>query len=294
MRKPVTASRAWIAVVGVLAIAAAAVAEEPKCQCPATAASHKVGVPILSKVPYISRLFKNVGIATPPCANGECASGQCPVNVNETIEWIGVDFDFCVDSKDAPCQACPVGKLAVCDAAGCKAIAVAAKACGSECCACKTCACEEKVAVAACPFAKTVKNSTAKTDALWEKIVELSAGQAAAEAALAGHKESLESSAGMLEVLAEVHAEKARLEAKLEAREEHDQLTAQMLELATENIRLKAQVELAQAKAEVMEHTVEITVENERLKMRLAEVEKQPGERATRTAARTKAEKKAR
>jgi hypothetical protein len=266
-------------------VASVAIADEPKCDCPATKAAGEVGVPILSNVPYINRLFKNVTIVAPPCANGEC-----PVNANETFERIGVDFDFCVDSKDAQCQACPVGKLTVCDVAGCKAIAVAAKACGSECCACKTCACEEKVAATACPFAKTV----AKTDALWEKIVELSAGQAAAEAALAGHKESLESSAEMLEALAEVHAEKARLEAKLEAHEEHDKLTAQMLELATENIRLKAQVELAEAKAEVMGHTVEITVENERLKMQLAELTKQPTQKTARTAAKLRTEKKAR
>jgi hypothetical protein len=317
MRKPVSGSQAWTVVVGVLAIAAIAVAEEPKCQCPVAATAHEVGVPILSNVPYINRLFKNVGIATTPCASGECAvaghcdqakcveangavgkceSGKCPAVTTQVFERIGIDFDVVADAKQCEGGACPIGKLVACDVAtGCKAIAVAAKAggsqsCGSECCGCKTCACEEKVAASACPFAKTV----AKTDALWEKIVELSAGQAAAEAALEVQEDTLDRTAEMLEALAEVHAEKARLEAKLELQEGQTELLGKLAEMAAENAQLKAQVELAEAKAKVMEHTVEITVENERLKMRLAEIEKQPEGRAARTAAKPRTEKKAR
>lgn len=303
MRKPVCRSRAWTVALGMLALAAVAVAEEPKCQCPATVTvtRHEVGVPILSKVPYVGRLFKNVGIATSPCESGECAvaghcaqakcaDGNCPAVTTHVFERIGVDFDFAADGKACEGQACPIGKLTVCDAAACKAIAVAAKTCDAACCEGKVCACESKVATTACPCSK----SAAKTDALWEKIVELSAGQAAAEAALEVQEDTLDRTAEMLEALAEVHAEKARLEAKLELQEGQTELLGKLAEMAAENAQLKAQVELAEAKAKVMEHTVEITVENERLKMRLAELEKEPQARAARTAAKPRIEKKAR
>ncbi len=306
MRKPVSGSRAWTVALGMLAVAAVAVAEEPKCQCPATVTRHEEVVPILSKVPYISRLFKNVAIVTPPCATGECAvaghgtqanctqakcaDGNCPAVTTHIIERIGVDFDVVAAGKECEGQACPVGKLTVCDVAACKAIAVAEKACDAACCEGKVCACESKVATTACPCSK----SAAKIDALWEKIVELSAGQAAAEAALEVKEDTLDRTAEMLEALAEVHAEKARLEAKLELQEGQTELLGKLAEMAAENAQLKAQVELAEAKAKVMEHTVEITVENERLKMRLAEIEKQPETRAARTAAKPRTEKKAR
>lgn len=305
MRQPVCGSRAWTVVVGMLAVAAVAVAEEPKCQCPATREAREVGVPVPTQFPFLfGPLFKNVGIRTAPCVTSEsaaagpcavtnctpakCADGNCPAITTHVFERIGVDFDIALDGRGCEGEACSIGKLTVCDAAKeCKAIAVAAKACGSECCGCQTCACAEKVAASACPFAKTV----AKTDALWEKIVELSAGQAAAEAALEVQQDTLDRTAEMLEALAEVHAEKARLEAKLELQAGQTEMLGKLAEMAAENAQLKAQVELAEAKAKVMEHTVEITVENERLKMRLAEIEKQP---EARTAAKPRTEKKAR
>ncbi len=283
-----------------LAVAAVAVADEPKCQCPASAAVHEVGVPLLSKLPYFSRLFKNVGVAGP----------ICPQECSEAFERIGIDFDFAADGHtgilhicpvEGPATVCQIGacqtagcKVAVCEAQGCQASGcqlavskVAAKGackCTGECCPDGQCCCVAKPA--------SQHALTRETD-LWEKIVELAAGQAAAEAALEAHQDTLENTAELLESLAGLHAENAKLEAKLEARAEHDKVTEQLLELAAENIRLKAQIELADAKAEVMRATVEMTVENERLKMRLAELEQGKSDNTPRTAARSRLDKKA-
>jgi hypothetical protein len=298
-----------------LATAAVAMAEEPQANYVGKAPAHEVGVPFLSKVPYISRLFKNIGVAGPAC------QGQC-----NQAEHIGVEFAICPDEHTGILRVCPVDgpqhacQTAACESAckagGCQAGAcqvaakaacqcpgdccpdgkcccsakVAAKAacqCPGDCCPDGRCCCSAKVAAGGCPCHAT------KDTALWEKLIELSAGQAAAEAALEYQEEAFESTTELLETLAGLHAEKSQLEAKLEAQAEHAKWTEQMLELATENIRLKAQVELAEAKAEVMRATVEMTVENERLKLRVAELE-QGGGKAARTATRTRAAKVAR
>jgi hypothetical protein len=282
-------------------VASVALADEPKCQCPASAAVHEVGVPLLSKVPYLSRLFKNVGVAVPVCPQ-ECA---------DAVEHIGVDFEFTVDGQtgvlqicpvDGPATACQVGNCQVgtCQANGCKVAACQAQGCqlavskvatkgackcAADCCPDGQCCCAAKA---------TSQQAGTREAQLWEKIVELSAGQAAAEAAFEVQSDSLERSSELLEALAEVHAEKAKLEARLEALAETNKIAEQLLELAAENTRLKAQVELAEAKAEVMQATVEMTVENERLKMRVAELEEGGSGKAARTAARVRTEKKAR
>ena len=295
-------------VLGGLVLAAGAAAEEPKCACPA----HQVGVPLLTKVPYISRLFKNVGEA----------AASCPQECTEVFERIGIDFVFGPDGQAGVCQIRPVDngekgcqgthagqtlpspyylqddiqyfppgsefkrshEAAGCTQAACKTathVAVKACTCPGECCPDGQCHCTAK-SVAACPFAKLA----ADKNKLWETIVELSAGQAAAEAALEVQEESLERSAELLESMAGLHAENAKLAAKLEVQDQLHQLVA-------ENTRLKAQVELAEAKAEVMRATVEMTVENERLKMRLADLEQGSGKEVP-TSARIRGAKKAR
>lgn len=288
-------------------VASVALADEPKCQCPASAAVHEVGVPLLSKVPYLSRLFKNVGgkvhhgIAVP----------DCPQQCADAVEHIGIDFEFAVDGQtgvlqicpvDGPATACQTGacQVGTCQANGCKvaceaqacqlavskvAIQAAACKCAGDCCPEGQCCCATQA---------TSHQAGTREAHLWEKIVELSAGQAAAEAAFEVQSDSLERSSELFEALAEAHVEKAKLEARLEALAETNKIAEQLLELAAENTRLKAQVELAQAKAEVMQATVEMTVENERLKMRVAELEEVGGGKAARTAAKPRAEKKAR
>ena len=59
--------------------------EPQACQCPDT------GVPILSKVPYLSRLFKSVGVVHEAGCEGQCAKTPCA----DQLERIGVDFEIC-------------------------------------------------------------------------------------------------------------------------------------------------------------------------------------------------------
>ena len=69
MRK-ISDSMVWAAsLVLVVSLLAAARADEPKCECP------QRGVPILAKIPYVSRLFKNVGVA--PRAGMHCDGMHC-------------------------------------------------------------------------------------------------------------------------------------------------------------------------------------------------------------------------
>ena len=62
--------------------------ETKACQCP------EVGVPILSNIPYVSRLFKSVGVVHEPgCEAGHCVKTPCA----DQLERIGVDFEFLPD-----------------------------------------------------------------------------------------------------------------------------------------------------------------------------------------------------
>lgn len=80
-------------------------AGEPACT------ACEVGVPMLSKIPYVNRLFKNVGV---PCAE-ECDAEKTVLRAvpipgkprhfrqvgADGLERIGIDFDFEIDGPDA-------------------------------------------------------------------------------------------------------------------------------------------------------------------------------------------------
>ena len=285
----------------IVALAALARAEEPKCKCP-EATAVDVGVPLLSKVPYVNRLFKKVTV------------------VHHGVEAPAVEqaqFQFEIGlAGPAACEACPAGKAAACGTAACgkdgclvRPIKVAVPAlginhcaadcaCAGECACAKQCSCEAacpavKVAAARCGAGCGAHHHTAHHKEIVDQIVELTAAAAAAEARLEAREESLETTAELLQALAELTGEKAGLAARLEAQTEYHQLAEKLMELSAENARLKAQVELAEAKAAVMQQTVEMAVENERLKLRVADLE-QHGDKPARTAAKPRSEKKAR
>src|SRR5690606_10447901 len=108
----------------VLAQAPAQAAEPPCYNCEQTA-------PMLSKVPYLGRLFKNVGIAAPTnndniqvvweweaaaaCPNGVCEVSVCPSE--------------CCQEKACNASACGTCEMKVCDAKACAAAGCQAK-CG--------------------------------------------------------------------------------------------------------------------------------------------------------------------
>src|SRR5262245_43925534 len=79
--------------------------QEKQCQY------HSTGVPILSKIPYVSRLFKTVGIVDGPGFE----SGQCPKTpCAEELERIGIDFELCPACPDSPVMRFGRIGLAIC------------------------------------------------------------------------------------------------------------------------------------------------------------------------------------
>jgi hypothetical protein len=274
------AALAMIAV-GLLA-AKLARSEEPRERCELRVNAKIDGVPLLSRIPYVNRLFKTTHAPTECC--------------NE-VERIGIDFDFeavpgQVIEFHAPigvcpdvCPVCPLpgaNKTAVnCASEGCPAVAfvTAAKCCAdSKCCAdgkccaegtCKCCA-EGKCKCCSAECCQVAKDE--KTE-LWEHVAELTAENAAMEATLEGHEALLEAKGEMFESLAELMVEKAKLEAKLEMVDHRDSMLKEMVELHAENAKLKAQAELAQQKEELLKSQLATVLENERLKQRVAELE---------------------
>ena len=282
--------------------------EEPKaCHCP------EVGVPILTKLPYISRLFKNVGVHHEPgCEAGECAKTPCA----EQLERIGVDFEclgtcpdnplvrfgpieLAVCSEDENCccrgkecpiacagSACPVaGKLIVWQAAAAsEATACAAKACKVECAAATAAeakCCEGKCGTATC-CCKNGCGAIAKTAAAADhacqcagrdELWEYLVEMAAEKGAAEAALEARQEHSELLDALVEMATKSAALEAKLEAQAQHQKLIERMVELASENAQLKARTELAEAKSEMLRETFPVAVEKEVLARRVAELE---------------------
>jgi|GEM_PF-6069910 Multidrug resistance efflux pump len=255
--------------------------QEKQCQY------HSTGVPILSKIPYVSRLFKTVGIVDEPsCEAGQCMKTPCA----EEFERIGIDFEC------PTCPNCPVVRfgpieLAICgenEACACPsagkvgvgkvAVACAAKCCEEKCgegkcccgegkCCCGQCQCA--AAIAAHIAHKSTACQCAGREELWEHLIELSAEKAAAEAALEAREEHSE----LLDALVEMATKSAALEARLEAQAEHHHVLERMVELAVENAQLKARAELAEAKTEMLKESLPVAVEKELLARRVAELE---------------------
>jgi hypothetical protein len=250
-----------------------------------------VGVPILSNLPYISRLFKSVGVVHEPgCEAGHCVKTPCA----DQLEQIGVDFELsqtcpnnplvrfgpielaiCAEDENCCCRGkeCP----AACAGDGCPSAgkmvvwqaAVSDKKTACEATACAATACAASDAAKCCPGECKCAAATAGREDLWKHLVEMAAEKGAAEAALEAREEQSE----LLDALVEMATKTAALEAKLEAQSEHQKLMEQMVELASENAQLKARGELAEAKAEMLRETIPVVVEKELLARRVAALE---------------------
>ncbi len=248
---------------GMLAIFAAAAAfptaasaEEPAPKCRACAVT-ETGVPLLSKIPYVNRLFKNV---TP-----------------REVEQIGVDFDFEIPTAgpakcaiQAGCNEC------VKNASRPQVLVVRTTSQGkavNACCAnearCENEACCEAEVAQAIACLKGGCEKEAGQGLSWQRIVELTAHNAALETMLEAQEGIQEARAEMMEHFAEVMVEKAKLEAKVEALTQQAELTKEMLSLAGENARLKAQLEMGEAKLALVHEMAKLAIENEQLKLAL-------------------------
>jgi hypothetical protein len=228
----------------------------PPTECP-KCANHERGVPILDKIPYVSRLFKNVGVGH--------VSEECEVEVVEcpapkTVRWIapdgleriGVDFDCEVVEQCAQCQAkrCAVTNAArataVCPPANeWKPIAVPPPA---NCPPVAVCPPPGAYAVQACevlpaPFAVMQQpQGVASRDELIEALMEARVEAAVAQTALKVREESEAKQLELIKELVTSQVENAKLTAKLELAAEKEKLLAQLIEGHVELATLKAQV----------------------------------------------------
>ena len=285
------------------ALVGVAVADEPECKC--SAAACDVNSPLLTKIPYIGRLFKNVGVVHEQWIG---ADGECPLAcaASKTATCTKCSTECCAatkcsagkcTSKDA-CSAkqttgcCAAGKNecrasgSKCCAADACVTAVKACQCPGKCCGDK-CSCpapDEKVAcqVSDCPQCltaptKIVRFFAARTqpdaNGLWEHIVELAAERAALTAMVEAQEAAHVEQAEFMEQFAELAVENAQLEAAMAMQAERDEMTQKVLEFATENLRLKAQIELAETKAAFAQQIAEARTEAETLKREIARLE---------------------
>src|SRR5436190_5614215 len=242
-----------------IALLSTAHGDEPACpKCSA----NQQGVPLLSKIPYVSRLFKT--------AKCEDCQGD--------FERIGVDFDIEV------CEHCPPPasasranpplitrwvvvkgekqpKVLACEAATCGVPVARASNCAASNCKAAVC-CE---AAECCQASCSKEASSLSQDRIIEIYAENAALKATLEAQSAFHKEKLE----MLEMLAGLSTEKAKLESQLETLVHQSEATKETLALMSENARLKAQVEAAEAKLTIVHEMAKLAMENEQLKLAL-------------------------
>jgi hypothetical protein len=247
--------------IAIAALPAAAPGKEPGPKC-ATFVAEETAIPVLSDIPYFGQFFKSVK--------------HTPV---QDFERIGVDFEFEI------CPDCPVplniSSAACTQSAQAQRFAArrashqqtAAPCCEEACCenahCCKNEACcgEDCAEGSSCCRASC---ETAEHRGLsWERIVKLTAKNAALEASLDALSEFHEEKSEMMESLAEMAIEKARLEVQVETLTQQSQATKEMLALISENARLKAQAQLAETKLTVVHEMAKLAMENEQLKLAL-------------------------
>jgi hypothetical protein len=283
--------------------------------------------PILSKLPlapdYLHRVIANdqgeitIFLKKMPQAEivlpGTCTSQAgcekisskilaAPCEV-ETERHIGL-FTARFLRQGCPCTA--TGECACASHATCGQECAAAKAGSCNCCPCAAHAEEATCGEESCKAKDILIHRTQHVEHLAEhdplKLMHHIAGlvgeKAAAQAALAVHKEADDQISELVETMAGLFADNAALDAKLEAQNESHAEQRKLLEkvadLAAENARLKAHVELAAERAELARGSAALTLENERLKLRVAELEQKHAlAEAARTAAKPK-ERKAR
>ncbi len=220
-----------------------------KFQCAEVEAN--VGLPLLNKIPYVSRLFQN------------CTPGV----------RVGIDFDV-AHSEARPATPEYAQPFLLCDhlaqaaqgAANCHAAAQCEAACHQ----------------GAATFVHGMPHGAANLDEMQvpvklHDLLGAVAEQAAAAAALEGHESVLaiaeklyDERAETLSDVAELLAQKAKLEATVEYLTEREKWMHEMRELAVENMRLQAEVELAKQREDILRESRELAEENAQLRLELA------------------------
>lgn len=270
---------------GVAALPAAARGEEPHPDCPKCCTVEK-GVPILNKIPFVCRLFKNVGYKGQECAPQ--VFGRIDIDHDSELchEWpqqAALRLPLPLGTLPAPQQVImlrgiqqvhgplPFGQAIrtytpaqFCQAAECQASACKTAECQASTEPCCSDQCEES------DCCQAPSRSARHAGPSWEQIVDLTAENAALEAMLEAEAEFQKEKSEMLDSLVQLSLEKGKLEAQVELHGKHTELIKEMLALMTENARLKAQSEVVEAKLALIQGMTHLTLENEQLKQQLA------------------------
>ncbi len=229
--------------------------DEPSPDCLKCGTAER-SVSLLSKIPYLSRFFK-IAVAEDDRAG-----------LPQDFERIGVDFDFEV------CPNCPVAcKAGVCQSTVRPQLLVirktasgqAVSTCGNE----EPCCGKECQAAAACceKGCEIICEEEECEGPSWERIIELTAKNAALEAVLEARESFTKEKTQFLEMLAELSMEKVALEGKVAAMAQQAEFTKEMLTLVAENARLKAQAEMAEVKLSMLHEMAKLAKENEQLRL---------------------------
>lgn len=247
---------------GLLAFRPAA-ADEPEVLPPPVAPAECRGVPILSKIPYLSRLFKNVEVA------GECDTAQaqhCPLITRtwravgpDGAERIGIDFDFDCQllSAEEPCEGrCPA--LRACSEELCTEEFCSEEECGEEVCREEVCGevvCSEVVcSEEACDQSRT-------HEALVEARLELELYEALSEAEAEFREREMELIKELFEARIAAAVATATLKARDKAVSGEAKLREELADARRENSRLQARLEVADEKAELLSQLHQARVE---------------------------------
>ena len=227
----------------------------PPTECPACPQNER-GVPLLSKLPYVNRLFKNVG---PVPANQDCGTVDvdCPPPRAATVqrfvgpdglERIGIDFDCdeikgcaqCQATRCAPANAVRPGAVCAPHVTHCPApSAVYGPQAGPY-----TPGHYPALAyqVLPAPLAMMQAQSLAGRDELIAELIEARIEAAVAQTALKVREESDAKQLELIKELVSSQVENAKLTAKLELAAEKEKLLAELYEACVELTALQVHV----------------------------------------------------
>lgn len=214
------------------------------------------GIPLFSNVPYVNRLFKNVGKACDNSSSQHCDK-HCEQHCDPSL--CVVEFQLTHDSETGH----------VCREGGCPCFTVWAPA------ECDALPAPSQTTAKETAKKKATSTTAAKTKAKrWkferrEQQLKLAVLEAVMELQNEFHEEHQE----FLESMFETAVENARLQAQLEFAEHHVQMLEVIAESKAENARLTAQLEVASRNAEMAHALASASQENSALKARLAELE---------------------
>lgn len=254
--KPVRSERSSVAEVGASIHAAQACASQGHVNgVPATN-----GHPILSRIPYLSRLFAN---PVEPAADGMTYCLVLGEGGDDSVERIGVDFDFCFEGEQSSC----VSRFVSCPNAACHGASPSAAPA-------RTC----PELAASCPADLLLVEQL-----LQKELGEVDCGSDGIETYANGAKDANDASfreklaavaaqATILTHLSEMQTElvEARMEMAEKLVETRLECIEQLTQLTIENERLKAKLEFQKEREEFQAKIAELTAQNQTAKMQAA------------------------